>query len=402
MNSKKTNNIYKYTIIIIITAFITFILTSTFVYRFINDDERYYIKNSKTENSSLDQTLTYFKEILDKKYIGEINEEELKESAIKGYIAGLNDPYTEYFTKEEMKEFTEETEGEYVGIGIYTTTDTKQNAIVVLRTIGDSPASKAGLLTGDIITKVDDEEFTGEQLNEAVKKMKGIAGTNVKITVVRNDKEMEFNIKRENIKISHVSSNVLNDNIGYIKISSFEGGCSEEFLEKYKEIEKQNIKSLIIDLRFNGGGIVDEALNIAELMVPKDKILLITKDKTEEEDVVKAKKDASINMPIVVLVNEYSASASEILAGILKEDINATLIGNTTYGKGVIQTVYPLKDGSGLKITTDEYYTPNHNKINKVGIQPTIKVEISEELRQITNLPLEQDIQLQKAIEELK
>lgn len=402
MNSKKTNNIYKYTIIIIITAFITFILTSTFVYRFINNDERYYIKNSKTENSSLDQTLTYFKEILDKKYIGEINEEELKESAIKGYIAGLNDPYTEYFTKEEMKEFTEETEGEYVGIGIYTMADTKQNAIVVLRTIGDSPASKAGLLTGDIITKVDDEEFTGEQLNEAVKKMKGIAGTNVKITVVRNDKEMEFNIKRENIKISHVSSNVLNDNIGYIKISSFEGGCSEEFLEKYKEIEKQNIKSLIIDLRFNGGGIVDEALNIAELMVPKDKILLITKDKTEEEDVVKAKKDASINMPIVVLVNEYSASASEILAGILKEDINATLIGNTTYGKGVIQTVYPLKDGSGLKITTDEYYTPNHNKINKVGIEPTIKVEISEELRQITNLPLEQDIQLQKAIEELK
>lgn len=402
MNSKKTNNIYKYTIIIVITAFITFILTSTFIYRFMNNDERYYIKNSKTENSSLDQTLSYFKEILDKKYIGEINESELKESAIKGYIAGLNDPYTEYFTKEEMQEFTEETEGEYVGIGIYTTTDTKQNAIVVLRTIGDSPASKAGLLTGDIITKVDDQVFTGEQLNEAVKKMKGIAGTNVKITVVRNDKEMEFDIKRENIKISHVSSNVLNDKIGYIKISSFEGGCSEEFLEKYKEIEKQNIKSLIIDLRFNGGGIVDEALNIAELMVPKDKVLLITKDKTEEEDIVKAKKDASINMPVVVLVNEYSASASEILAGILKEDINAILVGNTTYGKGVIQTVYPLKDGSGLKITTDEYYTPNHNKINKVGIEPTIKVEISEELRQITNLPLEQDIQLQKALEELK
>lgn len=126
MNSKKTNNIYKYTITIIITAFITFVLTSVFVYRFINNDERYYVKNSKTENSSLEQTLTYFKEILDKKYIGEINEEELKESAIKGYIAGLNDPYTEYFTKEEMQEFTEETEGEYVGIGIYTTADTRK------------------------------------------------------------------------------------------------------------------------------------------------------------------------------------------------------------------------------------------------------------------------------------
>ena len=402
MSSKKTNNIYKYAIVIIITAFITFVLTSIFVYHFINNDERYYVKNSKTENSSLEQTLAYFKEILDKKYIGEINEEELKESAIKGYIAGLNDPYTEYFTKEEMQEFTEETEGEYVGIGIYTIADTSRNAIVVLRTIGDSPASKAGLLTGDIITKVDDEEFTGETLNEAVKKMKGVVGTTVKITILRDDKEMEFNIKRENIKISHVSSDVLDNDIGYIKISSFEGGCSEEFLEKYKEIEKQDIKPLIIDLRFNGGGIVDEALNIAELMVPKDKILLITKDKTEEEEVIKSKTDPSINMQVVVLINEYSASASEILAGILKEDINATLIGTTTYGKGVIQTVYPLKDGSGLKITTDEYYTPNHNKINQVGIDPTIKVELSEELRQITNLPLEQDLQLQKAIEELK
>lgn len=126
MNSKKTNSIYKYTITIIITAFITFILTSVSVYRFINNDERYYVKNSKTEDSSLEQTLTYFKEILDKKYIGEINEEELIESAIKGYIAGLNDPYTEYFTKEEMQEFTEETEGEYVGIGVYTTTDTRK------------------------------------------------------------------------------------------------------------------------------------------------------------------------------------------------------------------------------------------------------------------------------------
>lgn len=277
-----------------------------------------------------------------------------------------------------------------------------KNAIVVLRTIGDSPASKAGLLTGDIITKVDDQEYTGEQLNEAVKKMKGVAGTTVKITVLRDSKEIEFNITRENIKISHVSSNVLDNNIGYIKISSFEGGCANEFLEKYREIEKQNIKSLIIDLRFNGGGIVDEALNIAEFMVPKGKTLLITKDKKENEDVTVAKEDAIINMPIVVLVNEYSASASEILAGILKEDINAKLIGNTTYGKGVIQTVYTLSDGSGLKITTNEYYTPNHNKINKIGIEPTIKVELPDELKQVTNLSLEEDKQMQRAIEELK
>ena len=323
------------------------------------------------------------------------------DSAIKGYIAGLGDPYTEYLTKEEMQEFTEDTQGEYVGIGIYTTNDTEKNAIVVLRTIGNSPANKAGLLTGDIITKVNDVSYKGEQLSEAVKQMKGKAGTDVKITILRNNQEMEFNITRENIKISHVSSDVLENSIGYIKISSFEGGCANEFKEKYNEIKNKNIKSLIIDLRYNGGGIVNEALEIADLMVPKDDILLITKDKNEEEEITKAKKDEEISIPIVVLVNEYSASASEILAGILKEDINATLIGKKTYGKGVIQTVYTLSDGSGLKITTNEYYTPKRNKINKVGIEPTIEVNLPEEFQNTANVSAEQDTQLKRAIEEL-
>ena len=322
--------------------------------------------------------------------------------AIKGYIAGLEDPYTEYLTKEEMKEFTEDTQGEYVGVGIYTTNDTSKNAIVVLRTIGNSPANKAGLLTGDIITKVNDVEYKGEQLSEAVKQMKGEVGTSVKITILRNNEEMEFNIVRENIKISHVSSSVLENNIGYIKISSFEGGCSKEFQEQYEDLASKNISSLIIDLRYNGGGIVTEALQIADLMVPKNEILLITKDKKEEEEITKSKKDVTINVPIVVLINEYSASASEILAGILKEDINAKLIGVKTYGKGVIQTVYPLSDGSGLKITTNEYYTPKHNKINKIGIEPTQEIKLPEEWQNMANVPADQDTQLKKAIEELK
>ena len=213
---------------------------------------------------------------------------------------------------------------------------------------------------------------------------------------------MEFNITRENIKISHVNSDVLENNIGYIKISSFEGGCASEFKTAYEELANKNISSIIIDLRYNGGGIVNEALQIADLMVPKNEILLITKDKNEEEEITKAKKDVSINVPIVVLVNEYSASASEILAGILKEDINAKLIGVKTYGKGVIQTVYPLSDGSGLKITTNEYYTPKRNKINKIGIEPTIEIELPEEWQNMANVPNEEDTQLKKAIEELK
>ena len=227
-------------------------------------------------------------------------------------------------------------------------------------------------------------------------------GTNVKITILRNNEEMEFNITRENIKISHISSDILDDNIGYIKISSFEGGCANEFQTAYEELASKNISSLIIDLRYNGGGIVNEALQIADLMIPKNEILLITKDKNEEEEITKAKKDVSVNVPIVVLVNEYSASASEILAGILKEDIQARLIGVKTYGKGVIQTVYPLSDGSGLKITTNEYYTPKYNKINKIGIEPTIEIKLPEEWQNMANVPAEQDTQLKKAIEESK
>lgn len=401
MEKENKNNAWKILVTIVITAFVTFIITAVCVFRVVNYKENYYIKNSKTSTTSLEATLMNFRRVLEQKYMGEIDEDKMIESAIKGYIAGLDDPYTEYFTKEEMQEFTEDTQGEYVGVGIYTTNDTEKNAIVVLRTIGNSPANKAGLLTGDIITKVNDVAYTGEQLSEAVKQMKGVAGTDVKITILRNEQEMEFNITRENIKISHVDSDVLENNIGYIKISSFEGGCANEFETHYKKLENKNISSLIIDLRYNGGGVVTEALQIADFMVPKNEILLITKDKNEQEEITKSSKDKIIDMPIVVLVNEYSASASEILAGILKEDINAELIGTKTYGKGVIQTVYPLSDGSGLKITTNEYYTPNRNKINKIGIEPTIEIKLPEEWQNMANVPTEEDTQLKKAIEEL-
>lgn len=399
MNENKSKKILKILGIIVITAFITCISTFSITLKLFNKTSDIYIKYSKTDEDGLDEVLDNFRRILNNKYIGEINEEKMMESAIKGYIEGLDDPYSEYLTKEEMQDFKEDTEGEYVGIGVYTTTDTEKNAIVVVRTIGDSPASKAGLLTGDIITKVNDIEYTGEQLTDAVKEMKGIEGTSVKITILRDNQILEFNIIRENIKISHVTSEVLENNIGYIRISSFEGGCAEEFENKFSEMK--DVSSLIIDLRFNGGGIVDEALEIADYIVPKDSIMLITTDKNNSEEIRKAKKQPKINVPIVVLVNEYSASASEILAGILKEDVNATLIGTKTFGKGVIQTVYTLYDGSGLKITTNEYFTPNHNKINKIGIEPTIEVVLPEELKYTTNIPKEQDNQLDTAIKEL-
>lgn len=408
MGSRKASNIFKIIMLVFLTAFITFIITVPVVYKYI-ENNAYKIKAksissavSKDATSTLEQTLADFRKVLEQKYIGEINEEDLIEGAIKGYVAGLGDPYTEYLTVEEMTSLSEETEGEYVGIGVYITSDTVNNEIVILRTIGNSPAYKAGLLTGDIIKSIDGVEYTGEQLNEASSILKGKEGTQVKIIIIRNGEEKEINITRETIRLVCVQSKKYDD-IGYLRIVSFDGGCAKEFLEKYKELESQGMKSLVIDLRFNGGGLVEEALDIGEYAVDKGSTLLITKSKTQNENITKSKNERIINIPIVVLVNEYSASASEILTGILQEVNGATIIGTKTYGKGVIQTVYQLSDGSGLKITTDEYYTPNHNKINKVGIMPDIQIELPEEVRYNSDsIPEQKDTHLQKALEILK
>lgn len=403
MESKKTYNIFRIIMLVLITAFVTFIITAISVYNYANKGGiEKYVANAKNEDTSLAATLSNFKSVLEQKYVGEINENDLTEGAIKGYVAGLGDPYTEYLTKDEMTSLSEETQGEYMGVGIYIANNTITNEIVVLRTIGNSPAYRAGLLTGDIIKTVDNVEYTGEQLNEASNAMKGESGTTVKIKIIRNGEEKEFEIKREVIKLICVTSKKLENEVGYVKISSFDGGCAEEFKNNYEELKKQGINSLVIDLRYNGGGLVDEALNIAELMVDKDKTMLITKSKNAEEVITKSKSNKIIDMPIVVLVNEYSASASEILTGILKESVGATVVGKTTYGKGVIQTVYQLSDGSGLKITTDEYYTPNHNVINKVGIKPDEEIELPKEWQNISEVPEENDTQLKKAIELIK
>lgn len=409
MESKKANNVFKIVMLIFLTAFITFIITVPATYKYI-DRNSYKIKSknisnitSNSETSTLEGTLANFRSVLEQKYVGEINDDELIESAIKGYVAGLGDPYTEYLTVSEMETLQEETEGEYIGIGVYITNDTINNNIVILRTIGNSPAYTSGLLPGDIIKNIDGIEYTGEQLNEASKILKGKEGTEVKILIIRDGKEQEITITREKIKLICVNSKIVNNNVGYLRITSFDGNCAKEFYEKYEELEKQGIKSLIIDLRFNGGGMVNEALDIADLTVEKDKTLLITKSKNKEEVITRAQREQIIKVPIIVLVNEYSASASEILTGILKEVNGATIIGKNTYGKGVIQTVYSLSDGSGLKITTDEYFTPNHNTINKVGIKPDVEIELPEKWRYFSgDIPEKEDTQLQKALELLK
>lgn len=395
----KKNQILRTIMTITLTAVITFSITSLWLYGNNN------IKNASVisgilQSDKLTTKINTIKSKIEKEYLRDYDENELTEWAVKGYVAGLNDIYSEYFTADEMAEYSADTLGEYVGIGVYITKNTETNQIVIYGTIKDSPAEKAGLQTNDILIEVDGKKVNGDNYSDITTKIKGKEGTKVKLKVQRGEEEKEFEITRKKVEIINVSSQMLDKGIGYIYISSFDGTkLNEQFEKEYNSLKDQGATTLIVDVRNNGGGIVDEALEIADLFTEKDTTLLIEKDKDGNEDVTKAKKDKTINMKTVLLVNQKSASASEILAGIFKDKVdNATLVGTTTFGKGVIQILYQLPDGSGLKITSREYYTPNRRKIDGKGIDPDVKVSDYEYNGKVD---LKNDTQLQKAIETL-
>ena len=403
MEEKKKYSIYRTIMIVVLTAFITFMITTLVGYNYVTKGEGadLLIRETSSEQDLATQ-LEKYRSIINQYYLGEVNDDDLKEGAIKGFVEGLGDPYTEYISKEEMEEYMQDTLGNYVGIGIYMVLDEEEGKIKVLSPMKGSPAEQAGIQPGDIIETVDGETYTKEEMSEVSNKIKGKEGTTVKIGIKRGEESVEFEVKRENIKVNPVEGKVLENNIGYIQFSSFDETTAEDFNAKYEELQKQGITSLIIDLRNNGGGLVDQAIDIADLFVEKDTPLLYEVDKDGNEEVTKAEKDVTITMPTIILTNENTASASEILAGALKDLGKAKIVGTKTYGKGVIQEILTLKDGSGIKITTEEYQTPNHNKINKVGIEPDEMVELPETVTNILNVPENQDTQLQKAIELLK
>ena len=263
-------------------------------------------------------------------------------------------------------------------------------------------AEEAGIFPGDIIKKINGVEYTGEDMTAAANNIKGEEGSTVTLEIQRGQEIKTFEIKRKKITTNPVISEKLDSNIGYLEVTSFDEDTAQNFKAKYEELKSQGITSLIIDLRNNGGGLVDQALQIADYIVPKGKDLLVTVDKDKNEKVEKSEEDVLIDMPIVVLVNENSASSSEILAGALKDLNEATIVGTTTYGKGVIQQLLTLRNGAGLKVTVEEYYTPNRTKINGVGIEPNEKVELPETVSNHLLVQRDQDTQLQKAIEILK
>ena len=402
MDKERKNKIYKIIMIVAIAVFITYMVTSISLYTYFVNNPISITSKSSSSSKDIAGTLQKYKEIIDKYYLGDVDEEKLKEGAIKGYIEGLGDPYTEYISADEMEDYLSDTMGNFVGIGIYMVKNTEKGKIQVLAPIKGSPAEKAGIQAGDLILTVDGVDYSADEMTIASNKIKGEEGTTVTIEVLRGTETKKYELKREKVKVNQVEGKVLSNNIGYINFTSFDETTADDFKAKFEELNKQGIKSLIIDLRNNGGGIVDQALQIADYVADKDSVLLYEVDKNNKETVKKAKTDPIINMPIIILTNENTASASEILAGALKDLGKAKTVGTTTYGKGVIQQILKLSDGSGLKVTIEEYQTPNRNKIHKIGIAPDEEVKLPDSVTNVLNVTESEDTQLQKAIEMLK
>lgn len=401
---EKKDLIYQFILILVFVVSIAVILTAGITYKNCLEDGLILTKEEFSEDSSenigsIAVTLKNFRRLIDNYYLGEIDEEQILDETIKGYVKGLGDEYSEYLTKEDWEEFETNALGNYVGIGIYMSLD-KNNNVVVVSAISGTPAEAAGLKPEDIIVEVNGENVLGLSMEEVANRVKGDEGTKVQIKVARGEEYLDFEIERKAIKIYHVQGEVIENNIGYLFLETFDEGCADEFLAKYKELKSKGAEKIIIDLRYNTGGLVYEALQIADYMLDRDKTILITKDADGNEEITKTENFKIIDTDIVVLVNEYTASASEILAAALSDNEEATIVGEKTYGKGVIQNAFPLADGSVLKLTVSEYLTPNGDKINKIGITPDVEVTIDPENKDANGDVI--DLQREKAVEILK
>ncbi|NLK21287.1 MAG: S41 family peptidase [Epulopiscium sp.] len=349
-------------------------------------------------NQKVNKIISY----LNKFYVDKIDMESLEEGMYRGIVGGVGDPYTVYMDKGQFEDFQIETSGRYAGIGVVVSVDQTDKLITVVSPFEGSPGAKVGLLPGDKIIKVNDFEVTGEDLNEAVSMMKGPAGTKVKVTIYRKNEleTFETEITRANIDYPTVSHKMLENSIGYIQIISFDEVTYNQFMDAYKDLQKQEQKAMIIDLRNNPGGLLNVVTKIADQLIPEG-LIVYTEDKNGKRDTYMS--DANeIKIPLVLLVNENSASASEILSGAVKDHNKGKLVGTTTFGKGLVQSLYPIGDGSAIKITISKYYTPSGICIQGIGIEPDYVVELPEGLRSKLSLEEDEDSQLKKAIEVLK
>lgn len=331
------------------------------------------------------------KELLSENFYGEITDEKIYDGAMSGMFAAACDPYTSYLDNKQNKELLEITEGKYEGIGVVISTSiVEKSDITIIGIVKGSPAEKAELMLNDKIVAINGENCSDLSLTQVAEKMKVKAGTTVTLSIDRDGEMIEKDVVTENIVFKSVYSENM-DGIGYIQISSFDENTGNEFVEAYNKLREENITGLVVDVRDNGGGIYDEAIKIAKVLVPKG-LIVYTEDKDGNRKSDNSEGDG-IDIPLVLLINEESASASEILAGAIKDRGCGTLVGKKTFGKGVVQGWYMIGDGTSIKITIAKYFTPSGVCIQDIGIEPDVEVE---------NTSAYKDLQLERAIKLLK
>ena len=367
----------------ILLVVVTFVLTSGMFL---------YLLNAKT--GDLATTLKFLRalQIVKSRYVEEVPMETLMTGAVKGMIGSLGDPHSIYMDAKLFKEFMIETEGSFGGVGIVL--GVKDKVLTVVSPIEGTPGDKAGIKSGDQIVKIEGKDTKDMALDEAVSKIRGPEGTQVTLTIKRGQESKDYTLTRTNIQIKTVAGKMLPGNIGYIRISMFNENTGADFIRKYQELEKEGMKSMVLDLRDNPGGLLEESVKVSGKLVPKGPVVsIVTREGTRDTHMSKLEE---VKYPLAVLVNGGSASASEIVAGAVQDTNAGTLVGTKTYGKGSVQTILKLDNATGMKLTIAKYLTPRDRSINGVGIEPDVKVEAGDVKEG------GKDIQLEKALEILK
>ena len=389
-----------YIIVLFVTVLVTMLITSW------HDAEHYAQLMDKI--APYNSRVAQVRKKLDKNYLYDIDEKKMVDEAVKAYVDGLDEPYTHYYTKEEFEAYTSSIEDSYVGIGVVISQNDKDQIEVVAPFEG-SPAYNAGVLPGDILKAVNGVEYSGSKMQDAINVIKaGEAGTTVDLVISRNGEDIPFTVERGDISAESVKTEMLDGGVGLVRISSFNTNDKDatestftEFKEKVNALEKQGMKKMIIDLRDNPGGSLDIVCSIADMIVPEGLITYMEYKNGKREEF---KSDANeMNIPIVILINENSASSSEVLTGCLKDYGKAKVVGKKSYGKGIVQTVFPFNDGSGMTITVARYFSPNGVCIHGTGIEPDYDVDMPEKYNMYyaSTVPHDEDPQLQKALEVL-
>lgn len=352
-------------------------------------------------NDKMLEKIQYIKDMINHYSLYGASEEEMLDGMYRGLLWSIDDAYSAYYTVDEMKALMESSSGYYCGIGVMVSQNVYTGIITVVKPFKDGPAYNAGMRKEDILIKVEGEEVTGVDLNEVVAKIKGEEGTTVNVTVLRGEEEISMDVTRAWIEVPTIEHEMLDDEIGYISISEFDEVTVEQFNTALADLEKQKMEGLVIDLRDNPGGLVDSAVAMLDRILPKG-LLVYTEDKSGHREEEYAKDKIELKVPLVLLMNQNSASASEIFAGAVQDFEKGKVVGTQSYGKGIVQIVAYVNDGSGIKFTVSQYFTPKGNAVHEVGITPDVEVELDEELKRLSEIPKEKDNQLQEAIKVLK